>query len=232
MASALVFFAHVLSVSAETAIINIIRHGEKCKGVGDDLSETGYARAAYLARCMSSDTPSAAMPFGKATAVMSGDFTHSRRPMETVKPLAEKLGVELPMPCGTHDVDCFVENALRYLTDRGTLVVGWSHHHMPRLVQALKFPNFMNKYPVWPKDCPSATFKEPECSYDDGDSVCYDAIWQIKFARKSGNSSWYPQSISALAEGFGGMSSSHCAQDLAPIKSNVIVRFLELPRVV
>jgi len=212
----LLFSTVVHGTSAETAIINIIRHGEKCASSGDDLTAVGHSRADYLAQCMSSSTPSIAMPFGKATAVMAGEGKHSLRPKETATPLAEKLGLKLQMPCTKKEADCFAENALTYLTDKGTLVVAWSHGSIPPLVEALKVPNLPSEYKEWSDKCPSASFKEPACCSEEGGSVCYDAIWQIKFTRSSGDSSWQPQSITSLAEGFGGTSSSPCAQHLAP----------------
>lgn len=206
--------AVVLGTSADTAIMNIIRHGEKCASSGDDLVAAGYARADYIAQCMSSSTPSTAMPFGKATAVMAGEGKNSLRPKETATPLATKLGLKLHMPCTKTEADCFAEHALTYLTDKGTLVVAWAHGSIPPLLEALKVPH-LSIYKKWPDTCQSASFEEPACCSDEGGSVCYDAIWQVRFTRSSGDSSWQPQSITSLAEGFGGTSSSPCAQDLA-----------------
>lgn len=215
ISSLLPFSAVVFGTSAaDTAIMNIIRHGEKCASSGDDLVAAGYARADYIAQCMSSSTPSTAMPFGKATAVMAGAGKHSLRPKETATPLAEKLGLELHMPCTKTEADCFAEHALTYLTDKGTLVVAWAHGSIPPLLEALKVPH-PSIYEKWPHTCQSASFEEPACCSEEGVSVCYDAIWQIRFTRSSGHSTWQPQSIASLAEGFGGTSSSPCAQDLA-----------------
>lgn len=211
---AVVWLALLHSVSADVAYINIIRHGEKCADSGDDLTATGYARADYLARCMSADAQSAAMPFGKATAVMAGEGKHSKRPKETATPLAKKLGVTLNMPCSKTDSDCFAENAMKHLVDKGTLVVAWAHESIPPLLKALGL-KASSQYKDWPDACPSKTFSEPSCTFPEG-STCYDAIWQIKMERSSSDSSWKPQSIESLAEGFGGSSSSPCAQDLAP----------------
>merc|ERR1711990_862379 len=123
---------------------------------------------------MSSATPSTAMPFGRATAVMAGEGHHSLRPKETVTPLAKKLGVTLNMPCEKEEADCFAENVVKYLTDKGTLIVAWAHESIPPLIKALKIPNVPSKYAEWPDTCPSATFQEPKCCSEDGDSTCYD----------------------------------------------------------
>lgn len=216
MFSAILLSSMVLSISAETALMNIIRHGEKCASSGDDLTDVGYARADYLSRCMSSKTPSTAMPFGRATAVMAGQGKSSQRPKETATPLAKELGVTLQMPCSKKQADCFAEQSQSYLTDKGTLVVAWAHESIPPLIQALNIPDCPSKYNDWPTTCPAATFQEPECCSEVGGSTCYDAIWQIKFTRSSSNGSWTPQSITTFAEGFGGNSSSPCSQDLAP----------------
>jgi hypothetical protein len=223
MRSLLLCAAIMLGDSKETSIINIIRHGEKCAGSGDDLTDIGYARADYLGRCMGSSSSSRAMPFGKATAVMAGEGKHSLRPKETAMPLSKKLGLKLHMPCKKDEPDCFAENALQYLGTNGTLVVAWAHESIPPLLKALKIPNIPSLYSEWPQACPSATFKEPSCCSAAGDSVCYDQIWQIIMERSSTHGAWEPQGISTLAEGFGGSSSSACAGDLASQEVQPIV---------
>jgi hypothetical protein len=166
---------------------------------------------------MSSEFPSAAMPFGSATAVMAAVVTRklSVRPIETVSPLAEKLKYQLHIPCGQSEAECFADKVSRYLTHKGTVVASWPHESIPGVVQALKIPNLPSQYNEWPQSCPSETFQEPECCFEVG-STCYDIIWQVEYHRADSNQSWQPQLIRTLAKGFGGAPSSPCAQDLAP----------------
>ena len=53
----------------DVAHVVIIRHGEKDQGTG--LSEVGAARAKYLARCMSFNHSSTALPHGPPTYIMA-----------------------------------------------------------------------------------------------------------------------------------------------------------------
>merc|ERR1711870_23764 len=111
---------------------------------------------------MSTMVPSAAMPLGRATAVMAGEGKHSLRPKETVTPLAKQLGLELHMPCSKSEATCFAENAVKYLNDKGTLVVAWAHGSIPPLIKALDV-KASGDYKDWPDFCPSRTFSEPSC---------------------------------------------------------------------
>jgi len=172
---------------------------------------------------MSTGSISSAMPFGKATAVMAGEGKGSLRPKETATPLAEKLGLTLHMPCIKTHADCFVEKARNYLTDNGTLVVVCAHESIPPLIKALNIPSQPSEFDAWPDKCESVTWSEPSCCSDEHSSICYDAIWQINFTRSGDSGSWKPQSITSLAEGFGGDSSSPCGQDLAARNEQVVV---------
>lgn len=229
--------SNLTSTLQEVAYINIIRHGEKCSDDldhGAGLTAVGFERAAYLGRCMSSKAPSAAMPFGAATAVMAGAGPPpSVRPKDTVTPLADALNLTLHMPCSSPtDQDCVADHAVRYLTNEGTLVVAWTYQMLPYLTAALNIPDLPRHLDSWPEACPSKTFAEPQCTYKvitppleppsqwhlpyEATSVCFDAIWQVKLTRASSREEWQPRSVRQLAEGFGGMADGPCAQDLAP----------------
>lgn len=230
----------------ETAYVNFIRHGEKCVSSGEYLLPVGYLRADYLGRCMSSDHPSIAMPFGKATKILAGAGEDSLRPMLTALPLAEKLNLTLHMPCsdplGYH---CIADHVPKYLHANGTLIVVDVYQMIPYVVAQLGIADYdFDKWNSWPHSCPSSTksFKEPACAekdvnYDEGDnasfpfepaSLCFDQIWQVKYTRKSSGgwdfggkpastTEWKAQSITRYAEGFGGTATCPCAQDLAPL---------------
>ena len=91
------------TVVHEKAFIIIVRHGEKHHG--DGLSPTGVKRSEYLARCMSQNQPTVAMPFGPPTYVMAshGKPDHSHRPIDTMLPLAKALNFPL-------DSDLYFQN--------------------------------------------------------------------------------------------------------------------------
>ncbi|CAJ1423369.1 unnamed protein product [Effrenium voratum] len=204
----------VSAVSADdVAVINLIRHGEKC----DDSSSTGLtdigkARAAYLARCMSQVSASDVMPFGKATAVMASAVRDgkSTRPRDTAQPLADRLHLPLQMPCDKEDPDCFAQHARGLLSANGAVVVSWQHQDIPALVKALKVPHYKD-FKKWPDDCDIESFSEPACI--DKDDRCYDQVWQVKFYRPVG-SEWQAEAMTSWQEGFA--NDTGCHENLQP----------------
>ncbi|CAJ1353870.1 unnamed protein product [Effrenium voratum] len=209
----------VSAVSADdVAVINLIRHGEKC----DDSSSTGLtdigkARAAYLARCMSQLSASdVTMPFGKATAVMASAVRDgkSTRPRDTAQPLADRLHLPLQMPCDKEDPDCFAQHARGLLSANGAVVVSWQHQDIPALVKALKVPHSKD-FTKWPDDCDIESFSEPAC-IDKGDR-CYDQVWQVRFYRPVG-SEWQAEAMTSWQEGFANDTGCHeNLQDAKPM---------------
>lgn len=225
-----------IELPMETAVMNIIRHAEKCPGSGEGLSPFGSDRATYLAKCMGSDRPSIAMPLGKATVVMSGAGHTSSRPGLTVKPLAEKLGLESITCSKLNPTHCFLHNALRALSNKGTIVVAWAHLAIPLLMEEFRATRKLAchlpaQYIKWPHECtPPPQTQEPACVSQNGDSPCYDAIWQLKWMRPEGSnhSMWRIYAITTLSQGFDGNPSGPCGLDLDPTLS--IPPFLPPPR--
>merc|ERR1719414_1671006 len=141
----------------------------------------------------------------------------SHRCRDTVAPLAEKLGLEVWMPCDKQDPDCFAKQVTTLMHDKASIVAAWQHNDMGALVEALEVPGY-EAYEDWPKKCPSADWSEP--SYLTG-SKCYDLIYHITFARQS-SGVWQAVSIAEMHEGFGGFATSPCAQDLSPSTTFVV----------
>eukprot|EP00971_Amphidinium_carterae_P210470 4175945-Amphidinium_carterae.1 len=146
---------------AEVAIIDIIRHGEKCPGCGIHLTKEGQARAEYIARCMRNNG-SASLPFGPPDFIIYGESS-SHRPLETVAPLARALGLEVSMPCQPDDGECFAKHVQTLLTNGSTLLVSWVHEHIPKLVKGLHVDHVPSFYDKWPEACPSKAWPEPAC---------------------------------------------------------------------
>lgn len=196
--------------AAKYAYVNFIRHGEKSPTSGPDLTPDGQHRAQYLAKCMSSSSPSAALPYGAPVNLLAAKPTaKSNRPYNTLLPLSETLGLKLHHGCKDSDTSCLAEQVAK-LQKGDTLVVAWEHKAIPALLATLNVLGG-SAYGSWPDSCPSASWEEP--SYETG-STCYDAIWQVKMDVSSGTPT--AVSIQTLHEGFGGSADSPCAQDLAP----------------
>lgn len=203
------------------AVVNIIRHGEKCGDKDNGLSPEGQTRAEYLAECMSSATASRAMPHGKATAVMASKLQSGKttRPHDTVVPLADKLGLEVQMPCLKRDSSCFATEVHKLLSDRGTVVVAWTNDEIPDIHAAIaQTSSHLNTtlgvghdWSGWQSACPSEGWDEPACASKG--KKCYDEIWQVGFeGTESGE--WIPTSSQIFREGFAGLGKGPCHADL------------------
>lgn len=208
-------------VAGAKSVINIIRHGEKCGDKDNGLSPEGQARAEYLAECMSSAAVSRAMPHGMATAVMASklEVGKTTRPHDTIAPLADKLGLEVQMPCLKGDSSCFATEVHRLLSDGGTVVVAWTNDEIPAIRAAIaQTSSHLNTtlgvghdWAVWPHDCPSQAWDEPACASKG--KACYDEIWQVTFdGTESGE--WIPTSSQIFREGFSGLWKGPCHADL------------------
>lgn len=208
-----------VAVANAKAVINIIRHGEKCGDIDTGLSVEGQYRAEYLAKCMSSDTISRGMPYGKATIVMaslSEGGKHTTRPVDTVSPLAAQLGLKLQTPCHKKNATCFGDEAKNMLSEGSTIVVGWTNDHIPDLLKSLS-PDMDykamvgHKMKIWTHDCPSPIWDEPACA--SAGKTCYDEIWQLIF-ESTGPGEWMPVGFNILRQGFAGLAAGPCLGDL------------------
>jgi len=123
----------------------IIRHGEKPeKPEGDDLNQKGRERAGALAAFFQGGE------IGTPVAIYAQGVLgkhHSRRPMETVEPLARAL--KLTVHAIDHDE--FAAMAKEILTTpeyNGKIVlISWDHKGIPDVATALGVAN----PPAWPK---------------------------------------------------------------------------------
>ena len=202
--------------SSSDFFVIIMRHGERFQDKTiTGLAPDGRNRAEYISRCMSASQPTAALPFGAPTAVVSSAVRsgESTRPRDTMLPLAKALGIELDQSVDKHDYDGFAGLVRRSIQPGGALVAAWQHKDIPHLVEALGVPN-ADQFSSWPDSCDSITWNEP--SYIDPSDSCYDAMWQVRF-KKSFFRGWQAGPVISLQEGYGGALNSPCAQDLKPI---------------
>ena len=96
--------------SSSDFFVIIMRHGERFQDKTiTGLAADGRNRAEYISRCMSASQPTAALPFGAPTAVVSSAVRsgESTRPRDTMLPLAKALGIELDQSVDKHDYDGF-----------------------------------------------------------------------------------------------------------------------------
>ncbi|MGV1757409.1 flagellar basal body-associated protein FliL [Rhizobium sp. A22-96] len=121
--------------------IMIMRHAEKPDDPSDpNLSPAGDNRAKALVAWYPET-------FGAPDFIFAAAISkHSARPVETVQPLADALGLELHTPYADEDFTALAEDLLNKPKFEGkTILVCWHHGHIPGLMQALGAP--VGSYP-------------------------------------------------------------------------------------
>ena len=143
----------------------IIRHGEKpgdpatdSAADGIDLSTRGYERAGALA-------PYIPDVFGKPDFLFAAKASkHSNRPVETITPLAQALGLQIDAKHEDDDFEKVAEDILGNSKYAGKLVlICWHHGKIPELTTALGGVPPCSPWPedvfdrVWKIDYPSGS---------------------------------------------------------------------------
>jgi hypothetical protein len=161
----LTFFAMVSSAWAAPAQVLIIRHAEK-PATGDSLSPQGVARAKAYVQYF--QTNPAVLQYGTPVAIYameasSGeeDSDFSYRPVETVTPLAQALGLQVQSQYQKDDVADLVNDIMSNPAYEGKMVlICWEH----KVIQSIAVQFGVSPTPdAWP------------------DSV-YDQVWEIDFS--------------------------------------------------
>jgi len=118
----------------DAAKVLVMRHAEKPDDPLDpDLSEAGRDRAQKLARYIP-------VTFGKPKFLFATTMSkHSRRPIETLEPLAMECNVDMDTSFADQDYGALahtLRNTPRY--NGALIVVCWHHGNIPSLAHALK----------------------------------------------------------------------------------------------
>ena len=153
--------------TCKPATLVIVRHGERPALVNaSSLSGVGQSRAEYLARCMSDRKVSShALPLGPPTVLVAArNVNTSRRSVETLEPLAQRLGLKIEAGIAKDDALGFVKRVLE-LDCGDTMVAAWAHEDIAALVTALAHalaPHHRGhgletriRFPHWPSSCGS-----------------------------------------------------------------------------
>lgn len=114
----------------------ILRHGEKTGDKNDPyLSQPGQARAETLAAYIPETS-------GKPDFLIAAKTSRkSQRPYDTLKPLAESLGLDIMEKFDDEEVDALVAHLggkSKYAGKFG--VISWRHSDIPALLEALGAP--------------------------------------------------------------------------------------------
>ena len=210
---------------AEWALINLIRHGERGQNDTDiHLTREGEKRSQYIAKCVGSGDPSLAFPLGPPTELIASYRPASSvRPLETLQPLAEKLGgMHIDNTIGMQDADKVAEY-VQGLKPGGTLFLAWQHWFIPFLVRALEVTATELAPEFWPNTCPYHEWDEPDYTSQKPSKhnpstakACYDVLWQVVLFRENDKDRWRAQAFTQMHMGFGGESDSPCESGFKP----------------
>ena len=116
------------------ARIYLIRHGEKIDDDHVGLSERGKQRAQCVKNFFSTDEH-------KVDYIIAQDYKSNGkriRPYETVKPLADKLGLTVDHHCDKKDEDC-VYDTIKEQSKKGkrSILVCWEHKRLSDIADEL-----------------------------------------------------------------------------------------------
>jgi hypothetical protein len=142
------------SLAAAQGTVYLIRHGEKPSDGGNGLSAQGMQRAQCLrnvfgassgynigyiiaeqpkssqsSRCSSPDPTSKSL-----TILLTGG--KRARPLDTVQPLANDLGLTPDTSCDRDDEDCVVDLVNDYDGD-GNILICWEHDELTKIAEHL-----------------------------------------------------------------------------------------------
>ena len=161
---------------AATEIL-LLRHAEKPNGPDGgpgltpdgredpkSLTVCGWQRAGALAAVLAPNWP-ASSHLPRPDRIYASAFRHggghSRRPEQTVLPLAQKLGCSVDLTWALHQEEAFGAVLAR---QAGVIVVCWQHQGLASLARAIVAPQHLEALPAdwaWPKDR-------------------YDVIWSLR----------------------------------------------------
>ncbi|MBU6401848.1 MAG: histidine phosphatase family protein [Verrucomicrobia bacterium] len=163
-------------VSAHPAQIILLRHAEKPLNQREvHLSAQGRQRAVALVPFLT--TTPALVTNGLPVALFATRPTrhdHSRRPYETLTPLAQHLRLRIQTPYPAAGYAALAERILADPAyDGKTVVVCWVHTHLPALAKAL---GVRAKVPSWP-------------------GGVYDRVWVITYQGTEASFSSLPQAL-------------------------------------
>jgi len=119
--------------AASNSTVYLIRHGEKPADDGQGLSPRGKKRAQCLR-----DVFGAASEYniGYIIAEEPEDNGDRTRPLETVKPLADDLGLKVDTSCDKEDPDC-VQDLVDDYDGGKNILICWEHSILTDIAEEL-----------------------------------------------------------------------------------------------
>ncbi|KAL7939915.1 hypothetical protein V8C35DRAFT_18732 [Trichoderma chlorosporum] len=151
MKSALLLLVGAALASAQT--VYLIRHGEKPSDDSDpNLSSQGLQRAQCL-RTVFGASSSYDIQYIIAEKPKDGSRI---RPLDTVTPLAQDLGLTVDTSCGKTDSDCVADLVDNY-DGSGNILICWEHGELTNIAESLGDKNA----PEYPDDSFNLIWTDP-----------------------------------------------------------------------
>ena len=219
---AALLLSHCALASAEYAIVNMIRHGERFSDKSNiHLAPAGFQRAEYIAKCVSNATFTMAFPLGppdRLVASVRPPNAHgedeSVRPLETLTPLSRALSLPVENTLRYTNVDGFVDR-LQKLAAGETMCVAWQHSFLDAFVRRLGLEGLAPA--SWPRSCNyTGPWAEPDYAMDVTEGNCYDLIWQLLLFREGPAHRWRSAAFSQMHMGFRGAGDGPCVEAFSP----------------
>ncbi|KAI5115290.1 hypothetical protein M0805_005008, partial [Coniferiporia weirii] len=115
--------------------VYLIRHGEKPSDGSDGLSAQGEQRAECLVNVFSASSD---YDIGYILAEHPKSSGSRERPLETVTPLAESLGLTVDTSCSKTDASCVTSAVAAFAaTSSENILICWEHGELTDIAEAL-----------------------------------------------------------------------------------------------
>ncbi|KAI5116830.1 hypothetical protein M0805_003722 [Coniferiporia weirii] len=126
--------------------VYLIRHGEKPADGSNGLSPQGKLRAECLVNVFNATS---GYDIGYILAERPKSSGARMRPLETVEPLAESLGLTVDTSCSKEDSSCVASAIAAFsAASSANILICWEHGHLTDIVRALGVPKrAAPKYP-------------------------------------------------------------------------------------
>ncbi|TVY15731.1 hypothetical protein LARI1_G006053 [Lachnellula arida] len=162
--SILLALASLLSAISAQQTVYLIRHGEKPADDGNGLSAQGLERAQCLRNVFGASSGYNISYIIAEQPKSSGKRT---RPLLTVQPLADDLGLTVDTSCDRDDSKCVAKLVSTYDEDgSGNILICWEHDALTDIVEALGDDDA----PTYPDDSFNFIWTDPS-PYSDITSV-------------------------------------------------------------
>lgn len=146
------------ALASAQSTVYLIRHGEKPSDGGNGLSAQGMQRAQCLVNVFGA---SSGYDIEYIIAEQPKSDGSRERPLETVQPLANKLGLSVDTSCTKTDSECVADLVNNY-SGSGNILICWEHGELTDIVAALGDSN----PPEYPDDAFNIIWTDPP-SYGD-----------------------------------------------------------------